>query len=113
MKRYSIILLAMLMLVGCNKRKSHSLSHSLASGVLRANGVLNVVVKSDVQGTIDAVAGENPHVSVSFDEANTVVIGQTQITIRGTLWGEVPETTKKVRIEFHNNEFQIELDPKQ
>jgi hypothetical protein len=109
MKRYSIILLAMLMLTGCNKRNSHS----LASGVLRANGVLNVVVKSDVQGRIDAVAGENPHVTVSFGDANTVVIGQTQITKRGMLWGEIPETTKQVRIQFCRNEFQIELDPKQ
>jgi hypothetical protein len=111
MRKYSMIMFAMLAIAGC-KQESHSL-HSLASQVLRANGPLNVVVKSDVQGTIDFVAGENPHVTVSFGEANTVVIGQTQITIRGTLWGEIPETTKKVRIKFYNNEYQIELDPKQ
>ena len=110
MRRYSLMLLALILLAGCKYKYE---SHSLASQVLRSNGPLSVVVKSDVQGTIDSVAGENPHVTVSFGKANTVVIGQTQITIRGTLWGDIPGTTKKVRIKCYSNEFQIELDPKQ
>ncbi len=96
----------MLMLAGCKHK-----SHSLASQVLRSNGILDVVAKSDVQGTIDSTAGENPHVTISYGEANTVVIDQAQITIRGKLWGEIPKQTKKVLVQFGNNEFRIELDP--
>ncbi len=107
MRRYSIMLLALILLAGCKHK-----SHSLASQVLRSNGILNVIAKSDVQGTINSVAGENPHVLFHFGESNAVVIEQTQITVRGELWGEIPEETKKVLVQFDDNEFQIELDPK-
>ena len=108
MRRYSVILFAMIVLGGCRYE-----SHSLTSQVLRSNGILNVIAKSDVQGTISSAFGENPHVTISYGEENTVVIGQTQITIRGKLWGEIPETTKTVRVQFYDSEFQIEFDPKQ
>jgi hypothetical protein len=105
-KQYSIVLTAILLLVGCVRK-----SHSLASQVLRADGLLNVVAKSDDQGSISSAAGENPHVTISFGGTNTVVIGQTQITMRDKLWGDIPEITKAVLVEFYDNEFQIELDP--
>ena len=105
MKRYSIILTAILMLAGCKQN-----SHSLASQVLRANGILNVVVKSDVQGSISSVAGENPHVTISFGQTNSMEIGQTQITVRDKLWGAIPEMTKTVLVDFYDTEFQVRLD---
>ena len=96
----------MLTIAGCKHK-----SHSLASQVLRNNGVLSVVAHSDVQGTIHSVAGENPHVTISFGEENAVVIDQTQITIRGKSWGEIPREAKKVLVQFNNSKFQIKIDP--
>jgi hypothetical protein len=94
------------MIVGCVRK-----SHSLASQLLRADGILNVVAESDIQGSISSAAGKNPHVTISFGGTNTVVIDQTQIIIRDKLWGDIPEATKAVLVEFYDNEFQIEIDP--
>ena len=107
MKRCSILLLSLVRIPGCKQK-----SHSLTSQVLRGNGILNIIAKSDVRGTINSVAGENPHVTLAFGERNTVVIEQTKIYIRGELWGGIPNEAKTVLVYYEDDEFLIELDPK-
>jgi len=104
-RKYSIILIALLLVTGCKYE-----SHKLTAQVLRSNGTLNVFAKSDVQGSISSVAGNNPNVTIKHGDENIVVIEQTQITIRGEVWGEIPENIKNVRINFSKNKFKIELD---
>jgi len=81
--------------------------------VVRLNGglrVLSVISESDVKG-IMSIQENHSQVAFSYGGGDDVVIKLTQITIRGTLWGEIPEETQKVLIEYYDSKFNVKLDP--
>lgn len=110
MKHYLILLLPLFLLVGCARN-----FHKMETQVVRTTGglsVLSVVSESDVKGTM-SIQTNHSQVTFSYGAGNDVMVDPSRISVQGKLWGEIPEKTTKVLIQFYDNKFTVQLDPEE
>jgi hypothetical protein len=103
-----IILTGITLLFGCSN------SHRLETQLLRPNGVLSVMVWSDIKGEISTSAGTTPRVTVLLgikEEVSVEQLGnQTILYVRGRLWNHVPQEGKKLEIRFKHDVVIVQMD---
>ena len=103
-----ILLIAISLLLGCSP------SHRLESQLLRPTGVLSVGVRSDTAGEISTTAGAIPRVTVLLGKKDELAVEQvgneTLLRIRGSLWGRIPQESKRLEVRFKHQDFLVEVD---
>ena len=95
---------------GCGKR------HRFVSQLMRPQGILSVVVRSDIRGGISLRFGTptTPRVTISLREKDGIVVEQqgkeTLLYVGKELWYRIPDKTQRLEIRVTNRKIAAKAD---